>query len=166
MPKPTKGSAPCTVSTPPISSPPPTLAPGTSAGIDEAQARSSSSVLARPPTHCEAVAAGGSPSEDQRSNTHALFEQFIEFMNYRDSISTSRSVSSPAQTVVAAPVLTLAPAGPSEFANPPTTVPGPKLGFRSISGDPRPFRPEVNNPASTLLRCASSLRRGANEGRS
>ena len=172
MPKPTKGSAPCTVSTPPISSPPPppppppAPAPGTSAGIVVAQARSSSSVLARPPTHCEAVAAGGSPSEDQRSNTHALFEHFIEFMNYRDSISTSRSVSSPAQTVVAAPVLTLAPAGPSEFANPPTTVPGPKLGFRSISGDPRPFRPEVNNPASTSLRCASSLRRGANEGRS
>ena len=72
-------------------------APGTSAGIVVAQARSSSSVLARPPTHCEVAAAGGSPSEDQRSNTHALFEQFIEFMNYRDSISTSRLVSSPAQ---------------------------------------------------------------------
>ena len=117
------------LTTPP---PPPAPALGTSAGVYEAQARSSSSVLARPPTHCEAVAAGGSPSEDQRSNTHALFEQFIEFMNYRDSISTSRSVSSPAQTAVAAPVLTLAPAGPSEFANPPTTVPGPKLGFRSL----------------------------------
>ena len=145
---------------------PPAPASGTSVGNDEALARSSSSVLARPPTHCEAVAAGGSTSEDQRSNTHALFEQFVEFMNYRDSISTSCSVSSPTQTSVTAPVLALAPADLSEIANPPTTVPGPKLGFRSISGDPRPFRPEVNNPASTSLRCASSLRRGANEGRS
>ena len=78
----------------------------------------SSSDLARPLTHCEAAAAGGSPSEDQRSNTHALFEQFIEFMNYRDSISTSHSFPSLAQTSVAAPVLALAPADPSEIANP------------------------------------------------
>ena len=88
---------------------------------------------------------------------HALFEHFIEFMNYCDSIPTSHSFPLPAQTSVAAPVLTQAPAGPSEIANPPTVVPGPKLGFRSISGDPRPFRPEVNNPASTSLRCASVL---------
>ena len=167
MPKSCKSSAPCTLSSPPVSSPlpPPASALGSSAVSNALAAPvSSSAVLARPLTHSEVDAAGESRPREQSSQSHALFEQFLHFLNSRDPVVSSHSVPSLVQASVSAPFSVSAPSVPLVTANPPTIVPGLHPDFDPLR-DSRPFTDMTYYPAPAP-RCTSGLRRSDCEGRS
>ena len=92
----------------------------------KSQALSSSSVLARPPAHCEDLVAGESPTEGQL-NQNSLYADFLQFMDFRKSF--------PSRSSVIAPVSSSAPTGPvSVSENPSTIVPGPNSVFDHMRG--------------------------------
>lgn len=159
-----KTAAPCTVSTPPVSFAP--LPPATTSTVVTNRislATSSSSViLGRMPSGI--VAAEESCEGVERTQSHALFEQFLDFLSSRDPIVTSQSVPS---LVQGASVLDQAPAVLPMSANPPKAAPGIALQGGSIfAQDSRPFRPHMANNPAPALRCAGVQARGVCEDRS
>ena len=84
MPKPTRAAAACTVSVPPASPPP---APASSASVSVAVSQGPSSSPVRPgrAPSPEGPAAGESRPRGQPSNSRALFEEFLSFMQAREA---------------------------------------------------------------------------------
>ena len=172
MPKSTKSSAPCTISTPPVSSPlPPPATTSVSCVVDSISqpisVPSSVSDESRGQAVCSEPVARESGVGMQCSNTQALYHQFVHFMNSRDPNIISHSVPSLMQdSRSVAPVLLSAPTVCPESVNPPLVVPGLNSEVGFLASDSRPIRSSRTNNSATLLRGASGLGRSAYEGRS